>query len=222
MVVDAAMGNRDSGSWAVDDDDRGGAELMTDPRTLPNDRFGYSVYALVSHASPEQVRLVAEVREAVGQARAVIPAHVTVRGTFYGIGSLDEMRGLLRQAAAGLEPTRVEFSTGGWKLHSDDGDRHGCVMPCVTSPALRSLHEAFDAVIRPLSLDGYGDGYRAHLTLCQDCTREQVQRAMALVADRDFGTGFGFDSVELMGRVGPAFGGEWTLIESLPLAPRAQ
>ncbi len=195
---------------------------MTDPRTLPNDRFGYSVYALVSHASPEQVRLVAEVREAVGQARAVIPAHVTVRGTFSGIGSLDEMRGLLRQAAAGLEPTRVEFSTGGWKLHSDDGDRHGCVMPCVTSPALRSLHEAFDAVIRPLSLDGYGDGYRAHLTLCQDCTREQVQRAMALVADRDFGTGFGFDSVELMGRVGPAFGGEWTLIESLPLAPRAQ
>jgi hypothetical protein len=41
---------------------------------------------------------------------------------------------------------------------------------------------------------------------------------MMLVADRDFGTGFSFDSVELMGRVGPAFGGEWT---SLPFAPRA-
>ncbi len=94
---------------------------MTDPRTLPNDRFGYSVYSLVSHASPEQVRLVADVREAVGQARAVIPAHVTVRGTFYGISSL----------------------------------------------------------------------------------------------------GFSLDSVELMGRVGPAFGGEWKLIESFPLAPRA-
>ena len=195
---------------------------MTDPRALPNDRFGYSVYSLVSHASPEQVRLVAEVREAVGQARAVIPAHVTVRGTFHGIGSLEEIRGLLRQTAAGLEPTRVEFSPGGWTLHSDGGDRHGCVMPCVTSPALRSLHEAFDAVIRPHSQDGYGDDYRAHLTLCQDCTREQVQQAMGLVADRDFGTGFSVDSVELMGRVGPAFGGEWTLIESLPLAPQAR
>jgi 2'-5' RNA ligase len=198
----------------------GGAELMTDPRTLPNDRFGYSVYSLVSHASPEQVRLVAEVREAVGQARAVIPAHVTVRGTFYGVDSLEEMRGLLRQTAAGLEPTRVEFSPGGWKLHTDDGDRHGCFMPCVTSPALRSLHETFDTVIRPHSQDAYGDSYRAHLTLCQDCTREQVQQAMELVADRDFGTGFSFHSVELMGRVGPAFGGEWTLIESFPLAPR--
>jgi 2'-5' RNA ligase len=181
---------------------------MTDPRTLPDDRFGYSVYSLVSHASPEQVRLVDEVRQAVGQARAVIPAHVTVRGTFYGIDSLDEMRGLLRRTAAGLEPTRVEFLPGGWKPRTD-GDRHHCFMPCVTSPALQSLHEAFDAVIGPRSQDAYGDGdeYRAHLTLCQDCTREQVQRAMALVADRDFGTGFVFDSVELMGRVGPAFGG---------------
>jgi 2'-5' RNA ligase len=193
---------------------------MTDPRTLPNDRFGYSVYALVAHASPEQVRLVAEVRDAVGQARAVIPAHVTIRGTFYGIDSLDGMRGLLRQTAAGLEPARVEFSPDGWTLHNDGGDRHGCFMPCVTSPALRSLHETFDAVIRPNSHDAYGDNYRAHLTLCQDCTLEQAQQALALVADRDFGAGFSFDSVELMGRVGPAFGGEWTLIESLPLAPR--
>jgi hypothetical protein len=117
---------------------------MTDPRTLPNDRFGYSVYALVSPASPEQVRLVAEVRKTVGQERAVIPAHVTIRGTFYGIDSLEEMRGLLRRTAAGLEPIRVEFSPGGWRLHTGNGDRHNCFMPCVTSPALRSLHQAFE------------------------------------------------------------------------------
>jgi 2'-5' RNA ligase len=191
---------------------------MIDPRTLPNDRFGYSVYTLITHASPEQVRMVAEVRETVGQARAVIPAHVTVRGTFHGIESLEDMRGLLRETAAGLPAGQVEFSPGGWRFHAADGDRHGCAMPCVTTPALLSLHETFDAVIRPRSEDAYGDTYRAHMTLCQDCTREQVEQAMALVADLDIGTGFGFDSVELMGRVGPAFGGEWTLIESLPLA----
>jgi 2'-5' RNA ligase len=193
---------------------------MTDPRTLPNDRFGFSVYALVAHASPEQVRTVAEVREAVGQVRAVIPAHVTVRGTFYGIESLEGMRGLLRKAAAGVEPTRVEFSPGGWNSHTDDGDRHGYVMHCLTTPALRSLHETFDLVIRPRSEDAYGDGYRAHLTLCQDCTAEQIRQAETLVAGLDFGTGFSVESVELMGREGPAFGGEWTLIESFPLAQR--
>jgi 2'-5' RNA ligase len=191
---------------------------MTDPRTLPNDRFGYSVYALVAHASPEQVRMVSEVREAVGQTRAVIPAHVTVRGTFYGIASLDEMRRLLRETAHDLEPTRVTFGLDGWTIHPGDGDRHGCVMPCETTPALLALHRTFDAVIRPRSRDAYGDGYHAHLTLCQDCTREQAQQAVALIAGMDIGTGFDVDSVELMGRVGPAFGGRWTLIESLRLA----
>lgn len=192
---------------------------MTDPRTLPNDRFGYGVYSLVAHASPEQVRLVAEVREAVGQARAVIPAHVTIRGTFYGIDGLDRMRGLLRRTAASLEPARVEFGPGGWELLSEGGGRQACALPCVTSPELRSLHEAFDAVIRPDSHDAYGGAYRAHLTLCQDCTRDQARQALELIARQDFGAGFAFDSVELVGRVGPAFGGGWTVIESFPLAP---
>jgi hypothetical protein len=35
----------------------------------------------------------------------------------------------------------------------------------------------------------------------------------------DIGTGIDVGFVELMGRVGPAFGGRWTLIESLPLGP---
>jgi 2'-5' RNA ligase len=192
--------------------------MMIDARTLPNDRFGYSVYTVVAHASPEQARIVSEVRETVGQARAVIPAHVTVRGTFHGIESLGEMRGLLRETAAGLPPGQVEFDPAGWQLHAVDGDRHGCAMPCVTTPALRSLHERFDAVVRPRSQDAYGNTYRAHMTLCQDCTREQALQALALLAGLDIGTGFDFGSVELMGRVGPAFGGEWTLIESFPLA----
>jgi 2'-5' RNA ligase len=191
---------------------------MIDPLTLPNDRFGYSVYSLVAHASAEQVRMVAEVREAVGQERAVIPAHVTVRGTFHGIESLDELRSALRETAEGSEPTRVAFDPGGWTLHRN-GDRHGCHLPCVTTPALLSLHRTFDAVIAPRSRDAYGDSYRAHLTLCQDCTHEQARRAAVLAADMDIGTGFDVVSVELMGRIGPAFGGRWTLIESLPLAP---
>lgn len=91
-------------------------------------------------------------------------------------------------------------------------------MPCVTTPALLSLHETFDAVIRPRSKDAYGEGYRAHMTLCQDCTGEQIRQAKALVPCLDIGAGFKFSSVELMGRVGPAFGGEWVLIESFILA----
>lgn len=191
---------------------------MTDPRTLPNDRFGYSVYTLVAHASPEQVRMVAQVREAIGQERAIIPAHVTIRGTFYGIDSLAELCGLLRETAAEQQPMQVEFSPGGWTFGSDNGDRRTCVLPCETTPALLSLHETFEAVIKPRSANAYGHGYRAHLTLCQDCTNEQIQHAKTLLARLDIGAGFTFSSVELMGRVGPAFGGQWSPIESFPLA----
>jgi hypothetical protein len=78
---------------------------------LPNDRFGYSVYAPVVHASPQQVRMVAGVREAVGQAGTVIPAHVTARATSYGIERPEGVRGLLRRQP---HDTQVELSLYGW------------------------------------------------------------------------------------------------------------
>jgi 2'-5' RNA ligase len=90
-------------------------------------------------------------------------------------------------------------------------------MPCVTSPRLLSLHQAFDAIISPRSQNAYPRAYKAHMTLCQDCTEAQIRRAKELAAGMDIGAGFRFAAVELMGRVGPAFGGAWVLIESFPL-----
>jgi len=191
---------------------------MVNAGTLPDDRFGYSVYALVAPASTEHVQMVAAVRTAIGQERAAIPAHVTVRGTFHGIESLDEMRGLLRETAAGQEPALVEFDPGAWRFVAEAGGRHAAFVPCTTSPRLRSLHEVFDALISPRSQNAYPGPYRAHMTLFQDCTDAQVRRAKELVAGTDIGTGFRFAAVDLMGRTGPAFGGEWMLIESFPLA----
>jgi 2'-5' RNA ligase len=190
---------------------------MVDQRTLPNDRFGYSVYTVVAHASPEQVRMVADVRRAINLTRATIPAHVTVRGTFHSIKSLDEIRGLLRHVASQQKPASVEFSPEGWKFIAQGDSRHIGIMPCETTPGLVFLNRAFDAVIRPHSTNAYSDEYRAHMTLCQDCTEEQIIQAKALAGDLDIGTGFTVNSVELMGRVGPAFGGEWKLIESFQL-----
>lgn len=173
--------------------------------------------SLVARASEEQVRLVADARKAIGQERAVIPAHVTIRGTFYGIESLEEMRRLLRDTAADQQPSQVDFSPDGWTFVTGEGHRHTVIIRCATTPALLALHDTFDAVITPRSKNAYEDGYRAHLTLCQDCTDDQIRQAKALVTRLDVGTGFRFNSVQLMGRVGPAFGGEWRLIESLPL-----
>lgn len=190
---------------------------MVDARTLPNDRFGYSVYTVVAHAERRQLELVQDVRKAINLTRATIPAHVTVRGTFHSIESLEEIRSLIKSTAVKQERARVQFSADGWKFIEQDNGRHIGIMPCETTPDLLVLHKAFDAVIRPRSVNAYPDSYRAHMTLCQDCTDEQIAKAKELASTLDVGDGFDVTSVELMGRVGPAFGGSWEVIESFPV-----
>jgi 2'-5' RNA ligase len=190
---------------------------MPDPIAQPDDRFGYSVYALVAHAGARQVELIASARKTIKIDRAMIPAHVTIRGTFHTVDSLDKLRGLLRETAQQLSVARVKFSPESWKFIVQNNGRHLCIMPCETTPGLLALHGAFDSVIRPHSQNAYPDGYRAHMTLCQDCTDEQIAKARELAAGLDVGDGFDVTSAQLMGRAGPAYGGEWKLIESFPL-----
>lgn len=190
---------------------------MVDSRTLENDRFGYSAYTVVALANPDQVSKVDAARTAIGLNRATIQAHVTVRGTFFDIESLDDMRALLRGVAEAQKPAKVEFSPEGWKFIRRTPGQHIAIMPCETTPGLLALNAVFDEVIRPRSQNAYPDEYRAHLTLCQDCTDEQMDEAERIAAQLDIGDGFKASSVHLMGRVGPAFGGEWKAIESFPL-----
>lgn len=188
-----------------------------DSRDLPNDDFGYSAYTVVAHADPEHVRKVNEVRAAIGLTRATIDAHVTVRGTFFAIESLTYLRDLLRKTATAQRSATVRFNTDGWTTYTAIDGRQTTLMHCDTTPDLLALNKAFDEVIRPRSKNAYSDTYRAHLTLCQDCTDEQTKQALALAAKLDIGTGFELTAVQLMGRVGVAFGGEWKLIESFTL-----
>lgn len=190
---------------------------MVDSRTLTNDEFGYSAYTLVAMANPQQVAAVDGVRTAIGLKRATIQAHVTIRGTFFAIPSLDELRTSLRQVASEQSLAQVQFSPAGWKFFRRENGRHIAIMPCETTPDLLALHKAFDRTIRPISTNAYPDEYSAHLTLCQDCTDEQIEEAERLAEDLDIGNGFAVRSVTLMGRVGPAFGGEWKVIDQFEL-----
>lgn len=190
---------------------------MQNSQTLPNDEFGYSVYTLVALANANQVAKIDGVRTAIGLTRATIQAHVTVRGTFSTIESLDGLRDLLRQTASENHAVSVVFGADGWSYFNRGTGRNSGIMPCDTTPELLDLHSAFDRVIRPISTNQYPDNYRAHMTLCQDCSEDQIEQARVLAADLDIGAGFDIESVQLMGRVGPAFGGEWKMIDSFPL-----
>ena len=190
--------------------------MPVDASDRPNDRFGYSVYATVALAAPDQVAKVRKVREAIGLKRATIPAHVTVRGTFYGVQNFDELAGLLRNLAFSQKPLRIEFS-GGWEFWVQSDGRGIGWRKVMATVELRALNKTFDGVIRPRSNNAYPDEFLPHLTLCQDCDETQIAEAKRLAESLDIGSGFDCKEVTLMGRVGPAHGGRWVTVESFPL-----
>ena len=78
---------------------------MVNPSThLENDEFGYSCYTIVLPAPPDLTEKLSDIERAAGQAIAKIPAHITVKGTLYGISSLDGMIELIRTIANRHQP----------------------------------------------------------------------------------------------------------------------
>lgn len=179
----------------------------------PNDQFGYSCYALVLPASAELTEQVENLRNTMGVTVASISAHITVKGTFFNITSLDEIRQTTAAITKASEPFFISFEN--WELHTWSD---GCALTVPVIPPQQALHDALVAQISPLCLPAYQDDpYLVHMTLLYGQSPENLERGKQLIAQTDFGPGFLADRVNLMGRVGPRYGGEWKLIESFPL-----
>ena len=180
----------------------------------PNDSSGYSVYAVVALAPGNQAAAVEKLRREIGMKRAAIPAHVTVKGTFCDVESLDALHRSVTGIAERTAPVQVDFA--------DDGSPHftesfGGMLIHLT-PQLVALNAALEEAIGPLSTNAYSDEpYRPHLTLCQDCSATQIEEARRLAGELSMGAGFLAAAVHLVGRIGPAYGGRWTAIERFPL-----
>lgn len=192
--------------------------MAVDASDRPDDRFGYSVYAGVLFASQEQQAAVQRLRAQISPRRAMLPAHVTVKGTFCGIESLDEVKRLFGEVAAQSVPFEVQIA--GSDLHVvKDATSHAVVK----GPALVGLYEALTAAVGPACIDAYGydlGGYQPHLTLWQECPPENEALAQRLARGLHLGSGFSAGSVALVGRIGPAHGGKFATIQSFRLGGR--
>lgn len=181
---------------------------------LEDDAFGYSCYALVLPAQ-ESIRTAADaIERAAGMTRAKIPAHITVKGTFYAIASLDEVKA--RVATITGQTPALEIPLAGAQAH---WGTNGGGLRVVATSALQTLHDALVAAIAPLGKPAYQDDpYRPHMTFVQDVTPEGLATAQSLVAATDLGPVFRADFVDLMGRQGKAHGGQWLCIQRFALA----
>jgi 2'-5' RNA ligase len=178
----------------------------------PNDRFGYSCYSLVVPASEVLTAQIEALRQSTGVTVASIPAHITVKGTFFEINSLDEVKQKIEAITSTTGAFFIPFA--GAEVHWWDAV---AALSVPIPPALQALHDALVAAVSPLGLPAYQDDpYVAHMTLVY--SPADRDHAKALLEGMDFGPGFQAEAVNLVGRVGPRVGGKWELIQQFPLA----
>ncbi len=194
---------------------------IVSPYNRPNDEFGYSVYSVVVFATPEQQARVQEVRDAVRAQRSMMPAHVTVKGTFCEIPSLDQIKVLVRDVASRTIGFSVEFEPGIVLGKNYDTGMGWAGVPIRKTTLLVACHDAMYGALAPVTTNAYGnelgDEYHPHVTVFSEPLPELKQLGKQLAATTDLGGGYPVRDVWLMGHVGPPYRGKWTPIESFPL-----
>jgi 2'-5' RNA ligase len=180
---------------------------------LENDEFGYSCYTIVLPAHPDMTEKLLEIESAAGQTIAKIPAHITVKGTLYGIPSLEGMIELIRTIAKRHQPFRLGVQD--WELFDSE---HSVILGFTVNTEIQALHDDLVANIAPLGKPAYyDDPYRVHMSIVNEVEPEGVVIARDQIAQVDFGAGLQLGTIDLMARDGMASGGVWKRLERFEL-----
>jgi 2'-5' RNA ligase len=186
---------------------------MVDSTHLENDKFGYSCYTIVAPAPDRLTDPLLAIEHASGQERAKIPGHVTVKGTFYGIESLESLLESIREVAKRHEP--FDLATEGFDVWESE---HSLILGFKVNTLIQALHDDLMADIGPLGNSAYSDDpYRSHMSIVNEVSPNGVEIAKAELAKVDLGEQLRFDSVDLMARDGVAYGGVWKRVERFRL-----
>jgi len=174
------------------------------------DRSGYTRYAVVLFLPEEERRKVDVLRARLPIPVAMVPAHVTVKGSFDSPEDLDEVRRHIREIADKTRPFDVELlGTVTWST--------SVAYEVAISPEMRALHDALYEAIEPITRNVYGpeagEDFRPHMTVCQELPAEAVGEAERLAQKLDISRRFQADSMCLMGLVGHRHGGRWEVEE---------
>lgn len=187
--------------------------MAFDSTNLENDQFGYSCYVVVVPAPPELKQQLLTIESAAGQERAKIPAHITVKGTMYGIVSLDQVIEQVKAVASRHEPFSV--NTEGMGLVGPD---HSVIVGFPVNPEIQALHDDLMEHIAPLGKPAYPDDpYLVHMSIVNHVGEADQEIARNLLSGVDFGDVIPVHSIELLARDGVAWGGTWKRLESFEL-----
>jgi 2'-5' RNA ligase len=184
------------------------------------DPAAYDRFAVVAFGSPGVVEAVERIRQALPPSgRPILPAHVTVKGTFVGPADLDEIARRVRACCAEARP--FTLTTGALDVWSDEGGS-GVLFHVEESPELTRLHWQLVERATGLATTIYYDEdigvYTPHLTVVQQIPAEDARAAVPVI-ERLAPDGFTFPIAEtaLVGRRG---GTAWETIATFPFGVR--
>ena len=180
---------------------------------LENDEFGYSCYVLVIPAPERFAPALLDIEKTAGQELSKIPSHVTVKGTFYAIESLDGVLDAIRQVAARHAPFSLSFV--GREFVGLD---HSVILGFPGNPQIQALHDDLMANIAPLGKPAYPDDpYRVHMSIVNEVGSPGVEIARKELEKIDLGDEMQIDAFDLWARDGVAWGGTWKRLERFEL-----
>lgn len=179
---------------------------------LPVDKYGYRIYGVMAHLSPENQAAVTGFHRSIGVLDFATRPHCSIHN-FYELVDINLARHKLREAAAKVQSFSIEID-----LTSLDWYGGGGGYSIRPHASLTHLHEnvvgALDGLVKLIySSDS---PYTPHTTILTGDAQD-VERGKAAVANLKLDPKFEVRSVELIGRVGQNRGGEYRVIASFPL-----
>jgi 2'-5' RNA ligase len=176
----------------------------------------YDRFSIVAFAPPEIREAVEALRQQLPPSgRPIMPAHVTLKGTFVEPGDLGQIADVVRQTCATASP--ITITTTG--IHVFGGEGGGVALAVGESEPLMSLHRLLVARLRGqcrtiYSMEGTTAAFHPHLTLVQQVPASVLDAARMLVERAALQCTFQAREASLVGRRG---GTVWETLAAFPI-----
>ena len=184
-----------------------------DANALPNDKFGFRIYGVMAHLPEPQASEVRQFHRLIGADDLATKPHCSI-DNFWGPEDLDAVKAALADVASRHVPfeTAIDFNdlrSGDWGYAFSlfrDGDHF-------------ALQADVEQALIPLTkrLRPTGQPYWPHTTLVLDVKPQEIPLVEQHLINLDLSGSMRFESIELIGRVGPSRGGEYRVLASFPL-----
>ncbi|MDG0868045.1 2'-5' RNA ligase family protein [Candidatus Lucifugimonas marina] len=183
-----------------------------DANALPNDKFGYRIYGVMAHLPEPQASEVRKFHKIIGADDLATKPHCSI-DNFWGPDDLESVKAALKLVAARQKPFETSVDFDGLRV-----GKWGCAYEIKSTPEHLALQAAVEEAMLPLTKRLRPPGtYWPHTTMVLDAKSEEFPLMETNLEKIDMTGRMKFDTISLIGRIGPSRGGEYEILENYPL-----